>query len=174
MPSRSRACLVASCQDAPVEPTVEPGLDAAPVFKVEKTLDRFVLPLAGTETYIDCLGETLLWYGTVDIIWSEWTTPSGNWIASWKIDYFDTPELTWLQGETSNEIWYITKAENQGTGWITKDKGPQFIQHYQSNEWYENDDGDRLHIRIVGRFMYDADGSPRMERHEWWGHCHPA
>ncbi|NNK48967.1 MAG: hypothetical protein HKP01_08855 [Gemmatimonadetes bacterium] len=160
----------AGCDGQSTAPQPEDAIDGLSV-KVEKVESRFTVSNVGTETYVECLGEVLLWYGTFDVIWTEKTTPSGNWIASWKLDYFGTDEVTWLKGEDSDVIWNLDKAENQGTGWIMKGSGPQSIQHYESNEWYENDEGDRLHIRLQGRFMYDADGAPKMERDVAWGHC---
>jgi len=167
------AGLVVACDQAPT--AAEEAPEATTTFKVEKKSSRFTVSNfadLGTETYIDCLGETLIWYGTFDVIWSEWVTPAGNWIATWKLDYFDTTEPTWLLGEDTGTIWNVVKAENQGTGWLTKDRGPQDIQHFQSNEWYVNEDGDKLHIRTQGRLMYDADGAPKMERNIAKGFCH--
>ena len=165
------AFVAVGCSDVATAPGPEAMADV-PSFKVDKAEDRFTLPNDGTVTYVECLGENLLWYGTYDVIWTEKTTPAGNWIASWKLDYFDTDEVTWLMGEESRVVWYLDKAENQGTGWVVKGSGPQSIQHFESNEWYENGDGDRLHIRLQGRFMYDAEGDPKMERNVAWGHCH--
>lgn len=171
------AALALSIAVGCTEPTAAPEAEATadlPAFAVDRISFRFTFPNEPTETYIDCLGETLLWYGTFDVIWTEKTMPNGNWVASWKLDYFDTDEVTWLLGEDSEVVWQLDKAENQGTGWVTKDKGPVSIQHFQSNEWYYNGDGDRLHIRLWGRWMYDAEGDPKMERSVAWGNCHPA
>ena len=159
-----------ACSDLPVAPDQEVAAEA-PSFKVEKISYRFTLSNEPTETYIDCLGETLLWYGTYDVIWTEKTTPSGNWVASWKLDYFDTDEVTWLEGEDSGVVWELLKAENQGTGWIIKANGPQQMQHWESNEWYMNDQGDKLHIRLKGRFLLDAEGALHSESNQARGFC---
>ncbi len=164
------AGLLTACDQAPTAAEADQAQEPA-AFKVEKTSFRFTLDNAPTETYIECLGETLLWFGTYDLLWTEKVTSSGNWVASWKLDYFDTTEPTWLMGDTSGTIWNVTKAENQGTGWLIQDKGTKDFLHYQSNEWYENAAGDRLHIRIKGQMMYD-DGDPKVERHDVKGFCH--
>jgi len=163
------AGLVVACDQAPT--AVDEAPEATTLLKVEKTHYRWTFDNAPTTTYVDCLGETVLWFGTYDVLWTEKLTPAGNWVATWKLDYFDTPEPTWLLGEDSGTIWTLVKAENQGTGWVMKDHGPQSIQHFQSNEWYVNDAGAKLHIRLQGRFMYDADGAPKMERSVAKGFC---
>jgi hypothetical protein len=50
----------------------------------------------------------------------------------------------------------------------------ELLPAYPLHEWYHNETGDKLHIRLQGRFMYDAPGDPKMERDVAWGHCHPA
>ena len=108
--------VAAGCTDQVTAPQAE-DVAEAPAFMVDKITDRFTVSNVGTETDVECLGETLLWLGTFDVIWTEKTTPAGNWVASWKLDYFDTDEVTWLRGETSGTTWELDKAENQGAGW---------------------------------------------------------
>ena len=163
--------LGVSCSDTLVEPVAD-AADAAdtPAFKVEKIHARF--PVAydpGTATYLECLGENVLWHGTFDVIWTEWTSASGNFHASWKLDFWDTPEVEWLQGEDSAMIWNLVKAENQGAGWLVSANGKDFM-HYESNEWFMNAAGDKLKMRSHGQLKF-VNGEPRMLLDEVSGKC---
>ena len=163
--------LGVSCSDTLVDPVADPA-DAAdvPAFKVEKITSRFAPPYEpGTKTYLDCLGENVLWFGTIDIIWTEWVTPSGNWIASWKLDFWDTLEVEWLEGEDSGTIWNLVRAENQGTGQVVNVSGKD-IMHWQANEWFANAAGDMIHMRSRGRTMF-VDGVLKMEHGSAVGKC---
>jgi hypothetical protein len=163
--------LGVSCSDTLVEPVAD-AADAAdvPAFKVEKIHSRFShIYDAGTATYLDCLGENVLWMGTIDVIWTEWTSASGNFHASWKLDYWDTPDVEWLEGEDSATIWTLVRAENKGTGWLVNISGKDYM-HYQSNEWFENAAGEMIKMRSRGRFMFD-DGDPKLVLDEVWGQC---
>ena len=158
------ACAVLSCSEIPTQ-SVDMEATGDQYSKVDRVTYRFPYSNEGSELYAECVGEILDLHGTVDIIMREQYTPSGNVIMSWKIDYWDTDELSWAQGRDSGTIWYLLKGQNQGTGWVMKPNGTREITHAEWSDWYVNDAGDKVHINGLWRVKIDKDGN--VEREQW-------
>jgi hypothetical protein len=141
-----------------------PDLEAAPSLKA--THDAWVnvpeVDLAGLVVYVECRGEDLEWSGTIDGYYRSTTTPSGNEVVHWKLDYATGTPLT-IRGLTSEDDWTLVGAEDKG-GTLTKAKGTTYVEHWQGRERYVNQHGEKLHARLDFRLMLE-DGNVKFERY---------
>ena len=139
---------------------------AAPSFKVTHDAWLEIWPITDQDVWMDCVndgqGELTDWSGTLDIYYRSRTTPSGNVTTSWKIDYYTATPLSFT-GDDSGDVWQLVKAEDNG-GSVTKTKGTQYVEHWQFNEFYINQDGEKLHSRAKFHLMIDANGNPKIDR----------
>ena len=110
----------------------------------------------------DGAGEWTDWTGFIDGHYRQTITPSGNVILHWKLDY-DTANPASFTGRESGDLWQLVRAEDTG-GSISKPKGTQYVEHWQYNEFYKNQDGDKLHIRVKFQMLIDADGNVKLDR----------
>ncbi len=110
----------------------------------------------------DGAGEWVDLAGFIDQYFRQITTPSGNVILQWKLDYY-TADPASFTGQESGDVWQLVKAEDNG-GSVTKPTGTQLVEHWQFNEFYMNQDGERIHNRVSWRLMWDAEGSVKWER----------
>ena len=153
--------LFVACTDQqPAAPDIEVN---APSFEVTHDAWVWIFDLTGLVVYVECRGEDLEWSGTIDGYYRSTTTPSGNEVWQWKLDYATNTPLT-VSGLTSNDAWTLVGAEDTG-GTITKPKGTAYVEHWQGNERYVNQDGEKLHGRLDYRLMIDADGNVKFERY---------
>jgi len=155
------AALFVGCDTQPLEPVPDEAL--TPLSKVDRVENVEEMFIDGFEWYIDCLGENTLWHGSWYFITWTMTTPSGNEVWHFRTGY-DTPTPLWAEGETSGKKWYQTNAESYG-GSVTKPKGTAYTFHYQGNEFYSTQDGEKLHYKWTGFFMIDADGNVKHDRY---------
>ncbi|MDH3292502.1 MAG: hypothetical protein OEO20_17110 [Gemmatimonadota bacterium] len=152
--------LLIACTDTqPVAPDIEMN---APSFKVTRDAWVEVTDLTGLVVYVECRGEDLEWSGTIDGYYRSETTPSGNEVVHWKLDYATETPLT-IRGLTSGDDWTLVGAEDTG-GSLTKPKGTTYVEHWQARERYVNQDGEKLHDRIDYRIMID-DGNVKLQRY---------
>jgi len=110
----------------------------------------------------DGAGELTDWSGTIDVHYSSVTTPSGSVVLHWLIDYYTATPLSFT-GQTSGDVWHLERAEDNG-GSVTVSGGPGYVEHWQFNEFYRNQDGDRLHNRARFGLMIDGEGAVKLER----------
>ena len=107
-------------------------------------------------------GEQATNFGTLDGHFRSVTTPSGTEVWQWKVNYYkDTPPYS--IGNVSGDRWDLLRAEDNG-GSITKAHGTQYVEHWQANEWWVNQDGETFHIRLKFALTIDADGNVQVER----------
>lgn len=156
-PSLVMAALLVSCDGQPLEPVPDEAL--TPALKVDREEDIEEISIEGLSEYVECLDEVVTFHGSWYFI--TWTidTPSGNEIFHFQTGY-DTPTPLWFEGTA---VWTLVSGESYG-GAVTKPKGTAFIYHYQGNEHYSNQDGDRIRVYWKGRVMIDADGNVKMVR----------
>jgi len=162
-----------ACEESLVEPVAIPdGLDT-PSFAVQRDAWVETVDLGGAVVYVDCVndgqGEELLISGTLRWPVRVLITPSGNEVWKWKIDYWTETPLSQL-GLESGDVYSLVKAEDTG-GSITKPKGTQYVEHWQFNEWYANEDGDKFHTRGKFRLMIDANGDVKLDRYSEFIKC---
>ena len=155
--------LAGACDRSPVEP---PPSVSTPSLSVVHDAWIDTWAITGQDVPMECAndgaGELTDWSGTLDIHYRSTTTPSGNEIWSWKIDYYTATPLSFT-GQTSGDLWQLVKAEDNG-GSVSKPIGTQYVEHWQYNEFYENQDGDKLHSRAKFQLLIDADGSVKLDR----------
>lgn len=156
--------VAVSCNQQPVGPQS----DAAGVTLSKVIHDSWVEPLSvdGFLDYIACAndgaGEWVLWSGFANVHWKSRTTPSGNEIVTCRIDYETEDPLAFVGLSSSDEYTLITGEDNCRI--ITKPKGPQFFLSAQGNEWYVNEDGEKVHYYITWKEILDADGNMKKDR----------
>jgi hypothetical protein len=159
------ATLAAGCDGTPVDP--RPDDVGTPSFSAV-VHDAWVETWAITDqdVWMDCAndgqGEPTDWSGTIDIYYRSRTTPSGNVTTSWKVDYYTATPLSFT-GDNSGDLWQLYKAEDNG-GSVSKPKGTQYTEHWQFNEFYKNQDGDKMHSRVRYQMLVDADGNVKLDR----------
>lgn len=158
------ATLAGACDGTPVDPPVDDV--RTPSFSVVHDAWVDVFPITDQDVLMDCAndgaGELTDWSGTLDVYYRSRTTPSGNVTTSWKIDYYTATPLSFT-GQTSGDVWQLYRAEDNG-GSVSKPKGTQYVEHWQFNEFYKNQDGERLHNRGKFQMMIDADGNVKLDR----------
>lgn len=158
------AALAGGCDGTPVEPLHDDV--GTPSFKATHAAWDEPFDLTGLVDWIECAndgaGEWTDWTGYIDQHFRETTTPSGNVILHWKLDY-DTANPASFTGRESGDLWQLVRAEDTG-GSISKPKGTQYVEHWQYNEFYKNQDGDKLHIRVKFQMLIDADGNVKLDR----------
>ena len=115
---------------------------------------------------MDCVndgaGETTDWSGTIDIYYKGIATPSGNEVWQWRVDYYTATPLSFT-GDSSGDLWQLVHAEDNG-GSVAKPNGTQYQEHWQFNEFYMNQDGERLHSRVRFQVLVDANGDLQIVR----------
>jgi len=154
------AVLVAvGCGDPPTTATTADS----PSFTATHTEWVEVVDLAGLVVYVDCRGEDLEWSGTADVYYRATTNPSGNEVWQWKIDYATATPFAVL-GLTSGDVWTMVGGEDTG-GLIMKPQGTAYVEHWQANERYVNQDGDKLHGRLQYSLTINAAGEVQVERY---------
>lgn len=152
--------LLVACTD---QQPVAPDLEAAPSFKAthDQWVDSPNFDATGLVVYVACRGEDLEWSGTIDADVRSTTTPSGNEVIQWKLNYATATPLAIL-GLTSGDEWTLAGAEDTG-GTLTKEKGTTYVEHWQGRERYINQDGELLIGRLDFRLMLE-DGDVKFER----------
>lgn len=173
LPCLVMAALLSGCDGQPVEPVPDEAI--TPSLKVTRedfvyTIDLGLDPPFFVECVNDGVGELFKGHGTIDWILRVTTNPSGNEIWSCKIDY-DTDTPPWADGLTTGDVWTFDNGEDN-CGRVYKPKGTSFVKHWQFNEFYSNQDGERLHIRGKGQMMIDADGNVKIDRVDYSFKCH--
>lgn len=174
------AVLVAfGCSNPPTTSTVLSDDVMPPEFEVVRVTDiEEDFSLDGWTEFNDCLGEWLTWHGSWYFITRTTTTPSGNVVWHFSTGY-NTPTPLRAEvltgplpgGVPTGEHWTQTNGESYG-GSVSKSKGTAFTFHYQGNEFYSNQDGDKLKASWKGRVMVDADGNVTQNRDVFEYSCH--
>ena len=169
------AALVVGCQDNPIDPTAQADEVTAPAFQAEhEGFER-----VGYFNYVmfyPCLND-----GEGEVVWERgqrpsWSRrvyqPSGNqnrsttsldWIGLPEDDpYYDGPYYT-LLGLESGDLWIMDADRSQAKSRkLVKKDG--FVYHQQWNVWYENQDGERVHILDKYNLHCDFDWNCTQER----------
>ncbi|NNE45584.1 MAG: hypothetical protein HKN37_02870 [Rhodothermales bacterium] len=142
---------------------------ASAAYKVQRTVGPVeIVSIEGVEEYIECLDETMTWHGFADYVMVTTTLPSGNQIEHLKLNY-DTASPQWGQAPESG-IWRLTNGEDISHT-VRKQNGPSVIDHFQLNEKYANQDGDRLHLRASWTGHEDSEGNFTLARFVWDWKC---
>jgi hypothetical protein len=163
--------VAVSCDQQPVEPRQDDlGATLSKVIH-DSWVDTW--DASGNLEWVECAndgaGENLATFGTFDIHYRSRTTPSGNVIWQWKFDYWtDTPSS--FVGQDSGDVYSLVSAEDNG-GSVIKAKGTQYHEHWQANERYVNQDGQRIHLRAKFALTIDANGEVQVERLVWGWKC---
>jgi hypothetical protein len=167
------ALLVAvSCNQQPVAPLHDEG---TPSFS-KGPPDAVVVPIpfAGLVSSVACAndgaGEDLEWVsGTADAHFWGRETPSGNVITSCVLDY-DTGDPPTAVGQDSSDVWTLIRGEDNCHNLKIPGTLPKALHdHFQANEWYVNQDGEKLHGRIQFRKHRDPEGNVIFTRYlEAW------
>jgi len=161
--------LAAACTGDTVGPTQDEAVPP-PLPSFSKVVhDAWVetWDLGGLADFFACAndgkGEVLTYVipSTIDIHYRSRTTPSGNVTTSWKVDYYTATPLS--ATGPSGDFWQLVKAEDNG-GSVSKSKGTQYSEHWQFNEFYKNQDGEKMHSRVRYQKLVDADGNVKFDR----------
>jgi hypothetical protein len=167
------ALLVAmSCNQQPIAPPQDEG---TPSFS-KGPPDALVDPIffAGLVSFVACAndgaGEVLEWVsGTADAHFWGRETPSGNVITSCVVDY-DTGDPPTAVGQDSGDVWTLIRGEDNCHNLKIPGTLPKALHdHFQANEWYVNQDGEKLHGRIQFKKHRNPDGDVIFTRYvEQW------
>jgi len=153
-PSRIVPCLVlvallAGCENDPEGPATDQL--ASPQFGATHMEWDSPQPPRG-EHFIPCAndgaGENLDFEGAW---WAHWTliaTPSDDQIMKVKIVYSDDFKATGAE-----DVWMIDAHASGGNSTIVLGAGEVF--HFNVNEFYTNQDGDKLHIQFVAQIVVE-------------------
>jgi hypothetical protein len=164
--------VAVSCNQQPVEPPQDEG---TPSFS-KGPPDALVVPIpfAGLVSSVACAndgaGEDILWVsGTADAHFWGRETPSGNVITNCVVDY-DTGDPAIAVGQDSGDVWTLIRGEDNCNNVKIPGTLPKaLLDHFQANEWYVNQDGDKLHGRIQFRKHRNPDGIVIFQRYlEAW------
>ncbi len=155
------ACLLVlvACQDA-TAPRGEPGspeLRAAQGDRSEWTL-MLSYYYAGSDFYYPCAdggqGEDLTYTGTIYWYTKDVVTPSGNVIQTQRIDWGDDSRMV---GHESGDVWTLVKLVQPMVVRITKQTDGLRVAENVMNEWWVNQDGDRMNSRASAEIVFDEN-----------------
>lgn len=169
------AALVVGCQDTPTDPATQAEEVTAPAFQAEhEGFER-------TNYFNDIMFYPCLNDGQGEVVWERgqrpsWSRrvyqPSGNQNRSTtSLDWIGLPEddphyfgpYYTLLGLESGDLW-IMDAENSQAKSRKLVKNDRFVYHQQWNIWYENQDGERVHILDKYNLHCDLDWNCTQER----------
>ncbi|MEJ2153272.1 MAG: hypothetical protein P8Y29_10085 [Gemmatimonadota bacterium] len=164
--------VAVSCNEQPVEPQRDggtPSFSKGPPYAVVEPV-----PFAGLVSFVACAndgaGEDLLWVsGTIDAHFWGRETPSGNVITSCVVDY-DTGDPPTAVGQDSGDEWVLVRGEDNCRILNKPGTLPNALHDdFQANEWYVNQDGEKLHGRIQLRIHRNPVGDLTLFRYlEQW------
>ena len=169
------AALVLGCHDQVTEPAAQADAIDQPAFGAEHEGVESVGYFNDVMFY-PCLND-----GEGEVVWERgqrpnWSRrvyqPSGNqnrsttsldWIGLPEDDpYYNGPDYTIL-GLESGDLWIMDAANSQAKSRkLVKKDG--FVYHQQWNIWYENQDGERVHILDKYNLHCDFDWNCTQER----------
>ena len=163
------AVVAFGCSDPPTTATALGDVAVAPAFMAthnawvetwDLTGEVWDKPACGNHP-----GEQATNYGTLEGQFRTVTNPSGNEVWQWKVNYYTDTPLHSI-GHDSGDRWDLLRAEDNG-GSISKAQGTQYVEHWQANEWWVNQDGETFHIRLKFALTIDADGNVQVERFDF-------
>ena len=147
------SALLVSCDREPVAP----DLDVDPLFQATHEVLSFDY-VDDLTLYVECandgLGEDVHW--TLPYTWEirRVTSSSGNRIDQYRIIYDPTAQGV---GLTSGDVWIFDRNAAQAGHRVLHGDGVS--NHRTLNEWYENQDGDRLYTLWTFHLTRDANGN---------------
>jgi hypothetical protein len=155
------------CTEQPLEPewnTDTPSALADETAKngAVKTVEIMEWDATGAEFYLECLGETVTYFGTLD--WEQTTTelPSGQVHVTGKLLYSQTYGFT----SSGDHTWLLVHGTQNSHERITSTGG--YSVHFSLHEWYENELGERmLQVGVYGLRLNEAGESVFEKFHGW-------
>jgi hypothetical protein len=164
------AALVLGCEQTtePADPVGEVDLPAFQAEHVNYEQENYYNDV----WYYSCLGENAWERGRIKMYKGRVYQPSGNanrW--TWDLDFYGLPpddpdyigdEFTIL-GLTSGNLWTFDRA-TKATGGRRHDKEDGFIYHQAINQWFTNQDGEKLHYQEVYTLHCDYDWNCSLEQ----------
>jgi hypothetical protein len=161
IPCAALCAMLVGCEETVVAPV--PDDLENPSLTVEHNAILLTFDLVGLTVTADCAndgaGEDLEYVsGTFDTYWWWRITPSGNQLWNIVSDY-DTGDPLTAVGQDSGDVWTLVTGEGN-SNWVRKAGAPRPVNdHFQANEWYVNQDGEKLHLRQRFTVQRDLDGN---------------
>ncbi|NNE34490.1 MAG: hypothetical protein HKN13_04605 [Rhodothermales bacterium] len=156
---------MAGCAEQPFAPSAvgEAGDESAAAKKgATKTVDVLEFDADGWEFYLECMDETVTYFGRLDFELTTIVTPSGNSKTTWK-GLYSYPYGFTSSGDHSWLMVHGTQVSQE----LAKPDG-RYRSQFSLHEWYENELGDRmLQIANYGA-RTDAQGEPVFEKFHGW------
>jgi hypothetical protein len=137
--------------------------DSAITFKVERQTDTFVLDYDSSPP-LECPEEWVQQHGTLLAVQEMTTTPSGNVILRWSLDYDEFPPMTY-EGLSTGRIYTLYKAVYSG-GLTARGWPVPGMQHESLTEWYADDAGNELKVHWKIHFLVDEEWNFKISRVE--------
>lgn len=127
-----------------------------------KTVAVMEWDATGAEFYLECLGETVTYFGVLD--WEQTTieTPSGQVLNHSKVLYSQPYGFT----SSGDHTWYMVHGTQTAHNRITP--AGDWSSHFSLHEWYENEVGDRLLQVGVYGLKLDDEGNLKSEKFHGW------
>jgi hypothetical protein len=162
--------VAASCDQQPVAPLASEVADQ-PAFSAEHVGYEQV-NYYNDVWYYSCLGENAWERGRIRMHKGRVYQPSGNanrW--TWDLEFYGLPlddpdyvsdEFT-LLGLTSGDLWTLDRS-TKATGGRRHDKKDGFVYHQAINQWFTNQDGEKLHYQEVYTLHCDYDWNCSLEQ----------
>ena len=162
LPLIALLALAIGCTEQPVAPDQEDG----PLFQA--THEEITTELFDDGTfYVECandgMGEDLTYACPYTDVSRFTTSSSGNLMIKWRLIFDATCQAT---GSESEDVWTIDPRSNDGghANW----HGFGVAYQITNNEFYKNQDGDRLHLQFRRHVTWDADGNVKVfKSHSW-------
>ena len=159
--------ILAGCAEQPFAP----GADDVDEITAEealakngatKTVEVMEWDANGAEFYLECLDETVVYFGVLD--WEQTTieTPSGRVLVNGKVLYSQPYGFN----SSGDHSWLLV----HGTQTFHDNVAPtgDYKTHFSLHEWYENESGDRLlQVGTYGLHL-DDEGMLKMEKFHGW------
>ena len=161
IPLLAVSVLLISCDRQPVAPDQEVG----PLFQA--THEEFAGPFINNGTiFVECandgVGEDVNFINSGTWVESHTTSNSGNKNIQHEVIYDPNFQLV---GLTSGDVWILyhyTFASHQNF------HGSGESRQQVLNGFFENQDGDRLHLMLNFHWTNDANGNPKLFRYDAW------
>ena len=157
------AALVLGCEQT-TEPTEQAETVDLPAFKAEHV--NYEQEYYNNDIwYYSCLDENVWERGRILSYKGRVFQPSGNanrW--TWNLEYYgllpEDPDYVGddytLLGLTSGDLWTFEKA-TKASGGRRHDKADGFVYHQAINNWFRNQDGEKLHYQEIYTLHCDWD-----------------
>ena len=151
------SALLMSCDRQPVSPDLEVG----PLFQATHEVFSYDF-IEDATWYLECanggVGEDVHFTGPYTWVERHTTSSSGNLNMQFEVIYDPTFQGV---GLTSGDVWIIDHNAFSSHRNLHGD-GESYEQHI--NEWYQNQDGDRLHLLSNFHRTRDANGNIKVLR----------